>query len=94
VRRLLTACLLLLFVGLAASDALVCSDGCKSADCTNTADRCTGTGGCIFCTGSVIVVPAHVATAPLVAVVPAPIVSFHAPLLPTRAVPDHPPRLT
>ena len=94
VRRLLAACLLALFAALATTDALACSDGCRSNDCMSTTDRCAGPTGCIFCTGSVIVVPTHVFVAPVIGVVQAPVFSINAPLVITRAVPDHPPRLT
>ena len=93
-RRFLAACLLILFAALAGSDALACSDGCRSSDCMGATQQCASTTGCIFCTGSVIVVPKHHFVAPLIAVVPAPMVSANTPLVVPRVVPDQPPRLT
>ena len=60
----------------------------------DASDQCASTTGCIFCTGSVLVVTNHVFVAPLIAVVPAPTVSINAPLVLPRVVPDQPPRLT
>jgi hypothetical protein len=94
VRRFLAAWLLVVFAALATGDALACSDGCKHAGTVTAADECTAMGGCVFCTGSVIPAAKHVAVAPVIAVVPAPVVSVNTPLVLPRTVPDHPPRLS
>jgi len=91
-RRFLVACLLVVFASLATIDTVACPDGCQSASSSSAADRCNDTGGCLFCSGGVVVVSAHIVMAPLTAVLPASLHTTPAPPLRSAAVPDRPPR--
>ena len=91
-RRLIAACLLVVFAALATTDAVACPDGCQAASTPGAADQCNATGNCLFCTGGVVAVAADVAIAPLT-------VSWSPQVLPVpqrplryASVPEHPPR--
>jgi hypothetical protein len=93
VRRLLAACLLVVFATLATTDAVACPDGCQSAGSPTGADRCNATGNCVFCTGGVIQLAEHTAIAPQFVALPAPVFADQTPPILSAAVLDHPPRL-
>jgi hypothetical protein len=93
VRRVLAACVLMLFAALATTDMLACPDGCRTASSTASADQCNATGQCVFCGAAVVLYPPPLPVEPMtgplaVQDAPQPKPPFQPPL-----APDHPPRL-
>ena len=84
--------MLVVFAGLAATDAVACPDGCQTASSQSAADRCNDTGMCLFCTGGVVEATTPDGIAPPITQLPAPVLSIVAVPVLSLAVPDHPPR--
>jgi hypothetical protein len=93
VRRLLAACLLVVFATLATMDAVACPDGCQTSGSSSAADQCSNSGVCIFCTGGVVAVAPLVVPVPLVAVLTEPTFALTTPAFRPGHVPDRPPRI-
>jgi hypothetical protein len=93
VRRLLAACLLIVFAALATADAFACPDGCQSACSQGDADHRNATGICVFCSGGAVPVPVPIAITPVVTQIPAPLSLTPAIPAASPAVLDHPPRV-
>jgi hypothetical protein len=93
VRRLLAACLLVLFAGLATADTVACPDGCQAASSRAAADQCNATGQCVFCTGGIVTHAPQVVIEPLAGSLPVrEVLQQEPPIHPPLAL-DHPPRL-
>jgi len=93
VRRLLTACLLVVFGALATADTFACPDGCQTAAFPTAAERCNVTGNCVFCTGGVVTIAAAPVPSPAFVLLPLP--DLGTPPTPDRPSGslDHPPRV-
>ena len=91
-RRGLAVLVLIVFAGLATTDAVACPDGCQAASSQSAADHCNDTGICLFCTGGVFPATTPPAMAPLITQLPAPVLSIAAAPAFSIGVPDHPPR--
>jgi hypothetical protein len=93
VRRLLAACLLVLFATLATADTLVCPDGCLAARSQAVATQCNASGQCVFCTGGIVTHAPQVVVEPITGPVPVRDVPQQAPPIQPALALDHPPRL-
>jgi hypothetical protein len=92
--RVLAALVLVCFTTLVAADGFVCPDGCRQASSPDAADRCDGSGVCVFCTGG-CAQPGPAATPILLAVI-AGGSDFRLLSVLSRALPPvyHPPRIS
>jgi hypothetical protein len=92
VRRLLAACLLVVFAALATTDAFACPDGCRTAASPTAAEHCNVTGNCVFCTGGLMTFAIAPVPTPLFVFLPSSELASPAPTLPPPVSLDHPPR--
>ena len=92
VRRLLAACLLVVFAALATADTFACPDGCQTAASPTAAEHCNVTGNCVFCTGGLVTFASAPVATPLFVLLPSSELATPPPILPLPVSLDHPPR--
>ena len=92
VRRLLAACLLVVFAALATTDIFACPDGCQTAASPTAAEHCNVTGNCVFCTGGLMTFAIAPIPTPLFVLLPSSELATPPPTLPVPVSLDHPPR--
>jgi hypothetical protein len=92
VRRLLAACLLVVFAALATTDIFACPDGCQTAASPTAAEHCNITGNCVFCTGRLMTFAIAPIPTPLFVLLPSSELATPPPTLPVPVSLDHPPR--
>ncbi|HKW00024.1 MAG TPA: hypothetical protein VJN96_09365 [Vicinamibacterales bacterium] len=91
-RRLLAACLLVVFAALATADTFACPDGCQTAASPTAAEHSNATGNCVFCTGGLVTFAIAPVPTPRFVSLPSADLGTPPPPLRLPVSLDHPPR--